>query len=117
MAKRLKNKRVVEYQTAFKLMVVKLTELEGIQSKQICDSLDLHPYMVSRWRKQARDGQLISDTSDRHQMNKDRSPPKSREQAALAQLKKENIRLKKENDFLKKWQRYLKELKQNDSRS
>ena len=117
MAKRLRNKRVVEYEDAFKLMVVKLTELEGVQIKQISDSLDLHPFMVSRWRKQFRDGQLVSSTSDETQMAKDRSPPKSPDRAELDQLKKQNARLKKENNFLKKWQRYLKELRQNDSRS
>lgn len=120
MARRLRNKKVVEYPVSFKLMVVKLTLLEGVQSKQICDSLDLHPLMVSRWRKLFRDGELRPDMPDKVLMTKKKKPPKPRavkKNVELEQLKKENAKLKKENDFLKKWQRYLADLKQKDSLS
>lgn len=119
MARRLSNKRVVEYTDLFKVMVVRLTEIEGVQIKQVGEGLGLHPFMVSRWRKQLRDGQLKDDGQlDRVQMAKDRPPPKNKpKRDKLERLERENARLKKENDVLKKWRRYLKEVRQNDSDS
>ena len=117
MAKIHSRERVVEYSKEFKVKVVNLTELQGIQIKQICECLELHPFMVSRWRKQVRDGTLVSYPSGRVQMANDKSPPTKKELSQIEKLKKQNARLKKENILLKKWQRYLKEVRQNDSDS
>lgn len=54
MAKRKTNRLIGEYTPDYKLTVVKPTRLEGLQNKTICECLDLHLLMVSRWRKEAR---------------------------------------------------------------
>lgn len=117
MAKIRSKERGLEYSKEFKVKVVNLTDLEGVQIKQICNCLDLHPFMVSRWRKQVRDGTLIAQPSGRVQMTTGNSPPTKRELSQIEKLKKKNVRLKKENNLLKKWQQYLKEVRQNDSGS
>lgn len=68
MAKIKSKERVIEYSKEFKVMVVKLSHLEGLQIKQMSECMDLHPLMVSRWRKEVRDGKLISDATRRIQM-------------------------------------------------
>lgn len=70
MAKIKSETRVLEYSKEFKVMVVKLTELDGIQIKKISDCMGLHPLMVSLWRKEVRDGKLKSDETRRVQMTK-----------------------------------------------
>ena len=103
-----------EYTTDFKVKAVKLSYQEGIQVKQVAEGLDIHPFMLSRWRKEYREGKLQGDGQKRVGVNKKKQKVNSRELTENARLKKENERLKKENDLLKKWQRYLAEQHQND---
>ena len=103
-----------EYTTDFKVKAVKLSYQEGIQVKQVAEGLDIHPFMLSRWRKEYREGKLQGDGQKRVGVNKKKQKVTSRELTENARLKKENERLKKENDLLKKWQRYLAEQHQND---
>jgi transposase len=42
----------------FKLTAVKLSGMPGVQVQTVADALDIHPFMLSRWRKEARDGIL-----------------------------------------------------------
>ena len=117
MAKIKSESRVLEYSKEFKVMVVKLTELEGIQIKKISECIGLHPLMVSRWRKEFRDGKLIVDKSRKVEMTL-KTPSNLKKTAdKTAQLEKEVKRLRKENDLLKKWQRYLAETRQKNSGS
>ena len=103
-----------EYTTDFKVKAVKLSYQDGIQVKQVAEGLDIHPFMLSRWRKEYREGKLQGDGQKRVGVNKKKQKVNSRELTENARLKKENERLKKENDLLKKWQRYLAEQHQND---
>ena len=65
--------------------------------------------MLSRWRKEYREGKLVADkrqkvipmANDKKELDK------------VKQLEKENARLRQENDLLKKWQRFLAEEHQN----
>ena len=61
MAKILSEELVSEYSKEFKVMVVKLTNLKGIQIKQLSECMGLHPLMVPRWRKEVRDGKLFRE--------------------------------------------------------
>jgi transposase len=101
-----------KYTTEFKVKAVKLSYQDGVQVSQVADGLGIHPYMLSRWRKEYRDGKLGGDGKRRMSVAKKKSP--EREQTELERLKAENAKLKKENDLLKKWQRYLAEQHQND---
>ena len=51
--------RVLEYSQEFKVMVINLTYLEGVQIKRIADCMRLHPLTTSTWRKEVRDGKVI----------------------------------------------------------
>jgi transposase len=114
-AKILCEERVLEYSNEFKIKVVNLTNLEGVQIKQISEGLGLHPFMVSRWRKEVREGKLVSDDTRRILMTLKTPSHLKKHQDDVKALKHENQQLKKENDLLKKWQRYLAEAKKKDS--
>lgn len=40
-----------QYATDFKTKAVKLNFQDGIKDKQVAEGLDIHPFMLSRWRK------------------------------------------------------------------
>lgn len=77
--------------------------------QDVAKTLDIHPFMLSRWRKEYREGKIVPD--------KRRTPAGSgketKELDRLKKLERENARLKQENDLLKKWQRYLAEQHQS----
>jgi transposase len=49
-------RKVHRYSAEFKLKAVKLSQIEGVQVQDVADALDIHPFMLSRWRKEAREG-------------------------------------------------------------
>lgn len=49
-------KKVRRYSDEFKLTVVKLTETEGVLVGDVAKTFDIHPWMLSRWRTQVRNG-------------------------------------------------------------
>ena len=98
----------------FKVKAVKLSYQDGIQVQQVAEGLDIHPMMLSRWRKEYRDGKLQGDNQKRVGVNKKKRTISDKELTENARLKKDVARLKKENDLLKKWQRYLAEQHQID---
>ena len=51
-------RKVQRYSLEFKLKAVKLSQLKGIEVQAVADALEIHPFMLSRWRKEARDGVL-----------------------------------------------------------
>ena len=103
-----------QYTKVFKIKAVKLSHQDGIQVKQVAAGLDIHPFMLSRWRKEYREGKLQGDNQKRVAVNKNKRTISVKKLTENARLKKEVERLKKENDLLKKWQRYLAEQHQND---
>lgn len=56
MAARAGPSKIRKYSDAFKLTPVRMTQLPGMQVKTVGAGLDLHPFMLSRWRKEVRDG-------------------------------------------------------------
>ncbi len=85
-----------------------------IKSSQVAEGLGIHPFMLSRWRKEYREGHLQGDGKRRVGLSKKRKVKSAKQITENAQLKKEIDRLKKENDLLKKWQQYLADQHQND---
>jgi len=114
MAKSTIPKRTWQYGNEFKITVVKLSYQEDLQVKEVAEMLDIHPFMLSRWRKEYREGKLQGDHKNRIGTRMKKSKVSAKEMTENARLKHENERLKKENDLLKKWQRYLAEVHQND---
>lgn len=113
MKKKSKPRKTWEYSKDFKVKAVELSYQEGIQVQTVALGLDLHPMMLSRWRKEYRDGKLKSDGKKRVEVMKDKKTFSVADLNELEKLQRENERLKKENDLLKKWQRYLAERHQN----
>ena len=105
-----KPRRTWQYVNEFKVKAVQLSLLDGVQVKDVAVTLDIHPFMLSRWRKEFREGKLLADKRQKiTSMAKDK-----KELDRIKKLEKEIEQLKQENDLLKKWQRYLAEEHQND---
>jgi len=106
-------KKTSKYPNEFKVKAVQLSLLDGIRVKEVAQTLGIHPYMLSRWRKEYREGVIVADKrskavtlqDDKSELNK------------VKKLEKENARLRLENDLLKKWQRFLAEQHQTDINS
>lgn len=43
-----------QYAQEFKAVAVEMSLLDGVRNKDISEKLDIHPYMLSRWRKENR---------------------------------------------------------------
>ena len=102
------------YPVDFKINAVELSLRDNTQSKDVALALDIHPLMLSRWRKEYREGKF--NTTQRYKGNNELMSkiPSKKELNEIKKLKEENDRLKMENDLLKKWQRYLAEVHQSD---
>ena len=102
------------YPVDFKIKAVELSLRDDVMSKEVAKALDIHPFMLSRWRKEYREGKF--DSLQRYNSNTELMSklPTPKELNKIKALEKENDRLKQENDLLKKWQRYLAEVHQSD---
>ena len=83
------------YSSEFKATAVRLSTLPGVLVQDVAASLYIHPFMLSRWRKQAREGEIMTKgvTVD---------PAMSAELKELRRVKKAYEQLKIEHDVLKK---------------
>nr|WP_184674055.1 transposase [Rhodanobacter sp. A1T4] len=83
------------YTQEFKATAVRLSELPGVAVQDVAASLYIHPFMLSRWRKQAREGVIVT-----------KGVAIDKEVAAelkeLRRVKKAYEQLKIEHDLLKK---------------
>lgn len=96
MAKANGPRKVRRYDNSFKVKVVKLRQLPGVQVKDVAASLDNHPFMLSKWRKKFRDGVLTTDDEAIIEIQS------VAELKCSQQIKKEHVRLKQEYDSVKK---------------
>ncbi len=83
------------YSESFKATAVRLSELPGVAVQDVASSLAIHPFMLSRWRKQAREGLIMSKGVA---IDKELAA----ELKALRRMKKDYERLKVEHELLKK---------------
>ena len=90
-------RKVHRYSVEFKLTAVKLSHMPGVEVQTVANALDIHPFMLSRWRKEVRDGVL------RGRPRRVELPPRrAREIKQLQILKREHALLKEEHELLKK---------------
>ena len=54
-------KRTLKYSQEFKLSAVEMSLIEGVKVGTVAQRLDIHPYMLSRWRKEYREGLIVAD--------------------------------------------------------
>ena len=109
MAKVNKPRRTWKYSENFKATAVAMSYIEGVKNNDVAEKLDIHPYMLSRWRKEYREGRIVVDKRKKLTNAK----KEKKELTKLQKLERENAQLKKEVDLLKKWQRFLAEEHQN----
>lgn len=48
-----------KYTDQFKATAVRLSQLPGVEVQDVAASLYIHPFMLSRWRKQVREGMIM----------------------------------------------------------
>lgn len=84
-----------KYTDEFKATAVKLSNLPGVAVQDVAESLYIHPFMLSRWRKQVREGVIMAKTAD---IDKEVAA----ELKELRKIKKAYARLQEEHDILKK---------------
>lgn len=108
MPKAKRHRKVYAYSREFKVNAVRLSNESGVLVKDVAEGLDVHPFMLSKWRKEVRDGTLkADDVVDEVSPGPDVDAPSPTDLKELARLRREYALVQKENDFLKKWQRFL----------
>ena len=108
------HKKTQKYSNDFKGKAVVLTLQKDARVKVIAEMLDIHPFMLSRWRKEYAEGIIPMPKKKKELADISK---KSSEHNKIRKLERENQKLKMENDLLKKWQRFLAEQKHNGSSS
>ena len=58
-------KKIQQYSREFKVTAVRLSQQPGMQVQVVAAALDIHPFMLSRWRKAVRDGVLRGTSAAR----------------------------------------------------
>ena len=107
-------KKVQRYSLEFKLKAVKLSQLKGVEVQAVADALEIHPFMLSKWRKEARDGVLRGRVSITTTVTK--TPP-AREMKRFQALQRSHALLAEEHALLKKLIRFTSARKPRSSRS
>ena len=97
------HRKTNRYTNEFKAKAVQLSLMEGVQVQEVAKTLDIHPFMLSRWRKEYREGRIVPDKRRKVVSLKQEKS----ELDKIKRLEKENARLRQENALLKKWQRFL----------
>ena len=102
--------KINQYGTVFKLKAVQLSNQPGVRIKDVAESLCIHPFMLSRWRKEVRDGELVGKV-----------PPLDATSVAelrrLREVEQQFKRLQVEHDLLKKAIRFVSDRKRRSLRS
>jgi transposase len=114
MARRVGPVKVRRYTLEFKLKAVKLSQLKGVEVQAVADALEIHPFMLSKWRKEAREGVLRGRVPLTADLKK---PPKAREMKRFQALQRAHTLLQEEHALLKKLIRFTSARKPTSSHS
>src|SRR5688572_19403977 len=90
-----------KYSDRFKAAAVRLSQLPGVEVQDVAQSLYIHPFMLSRWRKEACEGRIVTKEV---LVEEDAAA----ELKALRRMKKQYERLKLEHEILIKPSRSLR---------
>ena len=98
------------YSAEFKSTAVRLSQIPGVAVGAVAESLYIHPFMLSLWRKQAREGLIVTKgvAVDKEMAS---------ELKELRKVKRAYEQLKVEHDLLKKAIAFTSELNATSSPS
>jgi transposase len=103
-------RKVERYGDRFKATAVKLSSLPGVRIKDVAAALDIHPFMLSLWRKQVRDGVIVARAAKLDVKTK-------AELKRLKELERNYKVLREEHELLKKAIRFASEQRKKSSGS
>jgi len=103
-------RKINRYSEHFKASAVRLSEIKGVLIQDVATSLDIHPFMLSRWRKEMREGKIVAK-----RVKTDVQMPAELKQ--LRELQRRYDQLKEEHVLLKKAIRFASERRQKSLRS
>ena len=103
-------RKLYRYSEEFRATAVRLSQLSGVTVNDVAQSLDLHPFLLSRWRRAAREGRLVTSKVKLDDQTK-------AELKELRQVKRAYERLKEEHELLKKAIRFVSERSAKSSSS
>jgi transposase len=89
---------------------VKLSKLPGVLIQDVAQALDIHPFMLSLWRKQVRDGVIVAKSAKLDVQT-------AAELRRLRELERRYKILKEEHELLKKAIRFASARKRKSSPS
>ncbi len=104
------------YSNEFKVTAVKMANAPEVETKAVAEALSIHPFMLSRWKKEVREGTLTGAAHPKLQELKAMEVAVAEEKRIReleAALKKASI----ENDLLKKAIQFNLERSRQSSRS
>ena len=103
-------RRIARYGEQFKATAVKLSSVPGVLIKDVAAALDIHPFMLSLWRKQVRDGVIVAKGARLDVQTK-------AELKRLREMERKYKVLKEEHELLKKAIRFASDRRRRSSRS
>ena len=103
-------RKVSRYGEQFKATAVRLSSLPGVLIQDVAAALDIHPFMLSLWRKQVRDGVIVARGAKLDVKTK-------AELKRLKELERSYKVLKEEHELLKKAIRFASEQRKRSSGS
>jgi len=106
-------RKVQRYSLEFKLKAVKLSQLQGVEVQAVADALEIHPFMLSKWRKEAREGVLRGRVA----VPKAVRVPPARTMKRFQALQQAHALLQEEHALLKKLIRFTSARKPTSSPS
>lgn len=104
------------YSSEFKVTAVRMANVPGVQTQLVAEALGIHPFMLSRWKKEHREGTL-KGTAHPDLKNVTDMEEAVAEQKKIAKLEAALKKARIENDLLKKAIQFNLERKQSSSRS
>ena len=110
MARPIGPRKLYRYSSEFRATAVRLSELSDVAVQDVAQSLDVHPFLLSRWRRDAREGRLMTKQVKLDEQTK-------AELKELRQVKRAYARLKEEHELLKKAIRFVSERRAKSSSS
>jgi transposase len=92
---RARPRKIEKYGERLKATAVKLSSLPGVLVQDVASALDVHPFMLSLWRKQVREGVIVARASKL-------DVETTAELRRLRELERRYKVLKEEHELLKK---------------